>query len=104
MEVTVEKTTAEGESVETTEESITLTANGFRYKVVAKQDSASGYGDNEVYLTTKNRVQFTTTFKKAQIEKLRLFAFAAMRVVENGESNWVVSDNYVDYNLGESLN
>ena len=104
IEVTVEKTSVDGESVETTDESITLIANGFKYKVVAKQDSASDYGNNEVYLTTKNRVQFTTTFAKAQLVKLRLFAFAAMRVVENGESNWVVSDNYVDYNLGESLN
>lgn len=102
VEVTVEKTTSDGEGLEVTDDSVTFVANGFKYKVVAKQDNASDYGENEVYLTTKNRVQFTTTFKKAQLEKLRLFAFAAIRVVENGESNWVVSDNYIDYNLSEN--
>lgn len=104
VEVTVEKTVDEGESLEVTDDSVTFVANGFKYKVVAKQDNASDYGENEVYLTTKNRIQFTTTFKKAQLEKLRLFAFAAIRVVENGESNWVVSDNYIDYNLSEKTN
>lgn len=104
IEVTVEKTAVEGESTETTEESVTLIANGFKYKVVAKQDSASGYGENEVYLTTKNRVQFTTTFRKSQLVNLRLFAFAAMRVVEDGASSWVISDNYIDYDLGKTLN
>ncbi len=104
VEVTVEKTVADGESLEVTDESVTFVANGFKYKVVAKQENASDYGENEVYLTTKNRIQFTTTFKKAQLEKLRLFAFAAIRVVENGESNWVVSDNYIDYNLSENTN
>lgn len=101
VEVTVEKTTAD-DGLEVTEDYVTFVANGFSYKVVAKQDNASAYGENEVYLTTKNRIQFTTTFKKAQLEKLRLFAFAAIRVVENGEANWVVSDNYIDYNLGEN--
>ncbi len=104
VEVTVEKTVDEGESLEVTDDSVTFVANGYKYKVVAKQDNASDYGENEVYLTTKNRIQFTTTFKKAQLEKLRLFAFAAIRVVENGESNWVVSDNYIDYNLSEKTN
>lgn len=104
IEVTVEKAATEGESLDVTEEEITLIANGFKYKVAAQQDDASDYGENEVSLTTKNRVQFTTTFKKAQLTKLRLFTFAAIRVVENGKSNWVVSDNYVDYNLGETLN
>lgn len=104
IEVTVEKAATEGESLDVTEEDITLIANGFKYKVAAQQDDASAYGENEVSLTTKNRVQFTTTFKKSQLTKLRLFTFAAIRVVENGESNWVVSDNYVDYNLGETLN
>lgn len=103
IEVTVEKSASSGESLDVTEENITLIANGFKYKVVANQDDASAYGANEVSLTTKNRVQFTTTFKKAQLTKLRLFTFAAIRVVENGESNWIVSDNYVDYNLGETL-
>ena len=103
IEVTVEKSSAEGESLEVTKEDVTLIANGVKYKVVAKQDDASAYGENEVSLTTKNRVQFTTTFKKAQLTKLRLFTFAAIRVVENDESKWVVSDNYVDYNLGETL-
>ena len=101
IEVTVEKSNGE-DGMEVTEDSVAFVANGFRYKVVAKQDNASAYGDNEVYLTTKNRVQFTTTFKKAQLDKLHLFAFAAMRVVENGESNWVVSDNYIDYNLSKN--
>lgn len=103
IEVTVEKTETDGESLNVNEENITLIANGFKYKVVAKQSDASDYGANEVHLTTQNRVQFTTTFKKAQLTKLRLFTFAAIRVVENGESNWVVSDNYIDYNLGETL-
>ena len=104
IEVTVEKSESSGEGLDVTEEEITLIANGFKYKVAAQQDDASAYGENEVSLTTKNRVQFTTTFKKAQLTKLRLFTFAAIRVVENGDSNWVVSDNYVDYNLGETLN
>ncbi|MBQ4105221.1 MAG: metallophosphoesterase [Clostridia bacterium] len=98
IEVTVETTTTDGEQMTVTSEDITLIANGFKYQVVTKE-SATG-NNNQVYLTTKNRIQFTTTFEKAQLEKLRLFAFAAMRVVEDGESQWVVSDNYIDYNLG----
>ena len=104
IEVTVEKSESSGESIDVTDEDITLIANGFKYKVVAPQNDASANGQNEVTLTTKNRVQFTTTFKKAQLDKLRLFTFAAVRVVENGKSNWVVSDNYVDYDLGKTLN
>ncbi|MBQ9743403.1 MAG: metallophosphoesterase [Ruminococcus sp.] len=97
IEVTIEKTTDDSEQLSVTSENITLIANGFKYQVVTKEDA--GNNTNQVYLTTKNRVQFTTTFEKKQLENLRLFAFAAMRVVENGQSQWVVSDNYVDYNL-----
>ncbi len=98
IEVTIEKTTEDDKQLSVTSENITLIANGFKYLVVAKE--GAGDNTNQVYLTTKNRVQFTTTFEKKQLENLRLFAFAAMRVVENGQSQWVVSDNYVDYNLG----
>lgn len=97
IEVTVETTASDSEQITVTNENITLVANGFKYQVEAKENTGSD--TNKVYLTTKNRVQFTTTFEKAQLEKLRLFAFAAMRVVEDGQSQWVVSDNYIDYNL-----
>ncbi len=103
VEVTVEKTADSEESLEATEEEVTLIANGFKYKVVAKKDTASDYNENEVYLTTKNRILFTTTFKKSQLSKVHLFAFAAMRVVENGESSWVVSDNYIDYDMSKYI-
>ncbi len=98
LDVTVEMTTTDDTGVTVTDEAITLVANGFKYQVVTKEDA--GNNSTQVYLTTKNRVQFTTTFKKAQLEKLRLFAFSAMKVTENGSTQWVVSDNYIDYNLG----
>ena len=98
IEVTVEATDAEDTGVTAEDGTVSLVANGFMYQVVAKEDAGSV--STQVYLTTKNRIQFTTTFKVSQFNSIRLFAFSAMKVTEDGNTRWVVSDNYIDYNLG----
>lgn len=71
--------------------STTTKANGFRYDVVAK-DSVTD-STKQVYLTSKNRVQFSTSFKAEQFESLSLISFAAVKIGDT----WVLTDNYVDY-------
>lgn len=76
------------------------------YDVKPKDEVTST--SSEVYLTTKNRVQFSTTFKTESLAEgksyNKLLTFAAMKYydTENDTYNWYVSDNCVKYVGGEA--
>jgi hypothetical protein len=73
---------------------VTLTTNGFIYDVTYYGGSDS---DSQIELSNKNRLQFSTTFNASSFSKgnTRMLCFAGMKY--SGE--WIVSDNYVDYNF-----
>ncbi|MGN1139378.1 MAG: RICIN domain-containing protein [Ruminococcus sp.] len=55
-------------------------------------------GDGDVNLTTKNRVQFTTTFKNDALADQKFAVFVAMKY----KGTWIVSDNYIYYQFDEN--
>ncbi len=75
-------------------------ANGYIYNV--KDSAADVTTSSDVTLTNKNRMQFTITFTSSALNsgKVRMCAFAAM----NYSGEWIVSDNYVDYNFLSTTN
>lgn len=78
------------------------------YDVKPKDEVTST--SSEVYLTTKNRVQFSTTFKTESLAEgksyNKLLTFAAMKYynTESDTYKWYVSDNCVKYVRGEAKN
>ncbi len=72
-------------------------ANGFVYNVVDSADEIEA--SNDVILTNKNRIQFSTTFSTSVISGRRMLAFAGMYYTGKG---WIVSDNYVEYNFSNA--
>ena len=82
-------------SVGATVVTINKKANGYIYNV--KENASEVTSSSDVTLTNKNRMQFSITFSTSALNtgKVRMCAFAAMNY--NGE--WIVSDNYVDYNF-----
>lgn len=70
---------------------VTVTANGFKYSV----EASNGTDSSKINLTSKNRMQFVTEFTKSTLDGKRMLAFTAMKK----DGNWLVSDNYVDYDF-----
>ena len=68
---------------------VRVTASGFRYEVESSEGTTS-----KPNLTVKNRVQFTNEFSASTLKGKRMLAFVAMKK----SNNWIVSDNYIDYN------
>ncbi len=67
---------------------VTVTASGFRYAVESSEGTTS-----KPNLTVKNRVQFTNEFSESTLKGKRMLAFVAMKKSDE----WIVSDNYIDY-------
>ena len=75
---------------------------GFNHKVVPYNEALNP-GTDDIKLTNKNRVQFTTSFTKSNLAKLKMYAMLGMdygAVVsgKNDDTNsWIVSDNLLYY-------
>ncbi len=69
---------------------VNITTSGFKYQVESADKNTS-----KLNLSNKNRFQFTTQFTKSNLDGKHLLAFAAMKKSDE----WIVSDNYVDYNF-----
>ncbi|MGN0461070.1 MAG: hypothetical protein ACI4HZ_01345, partial [Ruminococcus sp.] len=78
---------------------------GFNHKVVPYNEALNP-GTDEIKLTNKNRVQFTTSFTKSNLKGLKMYAMLGMDYAElvqgkNTEANsWIVSDNLLYYEFG----
>ncbi|MGN0501751.1 MAG: hypothetical protein ACI4HN_02405 [Ruminococcus sp.] len=83
--------TVDGDIVEGTETTEKVTIGNANYFVHL-------VSSDDVTLTSKNRVQFTTTFKTDQLKNKTLAAFVAMKYNEE----WKVSDNYINYIFDEN--
>lgn len=68
----------------------TRKANGFIYNV--KSDDSVSQSSNTVTLTSKNRMQFSTSFTNTVLESKKFAVFAGMYY--GGE--WIVSDNCIE--------
>lgn len=66
---------------------VTCKANGFVYTTT----TATNPGAADVPLTSKNRMQFSTTFSETALKNKNFFVFAGMYY----DGAWEVSDNYV---------
>lgn len=72
-------------------------ANGFVYNVVDSDQLSSA--SNNVTLTSKNRLQFSTTFTDSSLEGRKFYAFAGMYY----ENKWTVSDNCIVFDCRTSI-
>ena len=78
---------------------------GFNHKVVPYNEALNP-GTDDIKLTNKNRVQFTTSFTKSNLKELKMYAMLGMdygAVVtgkNSAENSWIVSDNLLYYEFG----
>ena len=82
---------------------------GFNHKVVPYNEALNP-GTDEIKLTNKNRVQFTTSFTKSNLSNFKMYAMLGMDYGElvsgkNDDTNsWIVSDNLLYYAFDENGN
>lgn len=82
---------------------------GFNHKVVPYNEALNP-GTDDIKLTNKNRVQFTTSFTKSNLKDLKMYAMLGMDYSEvvsgknDGTNSWIVSDNLLYYAFDTSGN
>lgn len=111
------KNFVEGNNIAIEAEEITFTKNsngdiditGFNHKVVPYNEALNP-GTDDIKLTNKNRVQFTTSFTKSNLKDLKMYAMLGMDYSElvsgknDGTNSWIVSDNLLYYEFDTSGN
>lgn len=81
---------------------------GFNHKVVPYNEAITA--TDEIKLTNKNRVQFTTSFTKSNLSNYKMYAMLGMDYSEvvsgknDGTNSWIVSDNLLYYAFDENGN
>lgn len=75
---------------------------GFNHKVVPYNEALNP-GTDDIKLTNKNRVQFTTSFTKSNLSNFKMYAMLGMDYGElvsgknSKDNSWIVSDNLLYY-------
>lgn len=111
------KNFVEGNNISIEAKKITFTKNsngdiditGFNHKVVPYNEALNP-GTDDIKLTNKNRVQFTTSFTKSNLVRLKMYAMLGMDYGEvvtdknSKDNSWIVSDNLLYYAFDEKGN